>query len=501
MFNHSVIVVRAPCPSRRSNRSFFPYGLKLMLAPAIPSASKYLLTTFDPIHSTRTATDTNTMPSHHEKSHHSHSQSNGSSHRSRHSGGGSYRTAGQSGRPSYVPGGGASMLPSTTRRSQGGSSRSGSRRNNPLLGPGKISWEELTRIALANAHALPDGDRVELCKCLNFEPTEEQWRSGDREAFRHLAKHAVHDIPDNAQERESKLVMIQICRFFGVEPADIGLTHWGMLAPDPSRYHIDSHIPNMRHWTVEVQIRYYEEDDNDIPKDQSIIDGLRAAYRTLGCLNHRHYILPFGESANSERLMAEGQAAAIACHERRTGHRYQGGCCGGGTYLTGSEGDTRVYSGSRSGTQSRSSRSARFDMGSVAASMAWGAGSRTRHSSGRSGGGHTSHSHSGGGESRRPSQSHSAHSQSSRSRTSQAGWRPPNSRSEHGVSVERVLGTAQSLHASENVSTILPGESMAGFNDRQDRRRAAGQKKHVSFSQHEAGQGSQRSWVPKASKR
>lgn len=420
-------------------------------------------------------------------SHHPSQQSNGRSHRS---------AAGASANPrssNYVPGGGASMLPSRPSQAGSGSSRT-------LGSSGNFSWRDIHQQAMANAGSLPSGPRVKLCECgAGWSPSIEQLR-GDRAAYIHTAKHLVNFYPENQEEIELKLFLIQTCKMNGVDCTDVGVSHWGMLGPNPDMHHLGTGIVNMRNWTLAEQIQYFRKEF--LPPGDDCMDKFESAMQTFGCLNHRHYGLTIGELLDDEadkQHFKDFLAERKACHQRRTGHQYQGGCCGRGTYFSEGGGEFQSY-GDGSSRRSGPSRSVRFDMSGITRSMASGTGSRSRQPSARTGSGRPSQSGGSGGHAQQQSTRSGGHT--SGSRTSQANWRPPNARSEHGVPANQVLGGGgRSLHASENTSSILPGESMAAFNERQGRRRDAGQRANQHWSQHQSGQGSRRSWVPKRGER
>jgi len=164
-----------------------------------------------------------------------------------------------------------------------------------------------------------------------------------------------------------------------------------------------------------------------------------------------------------------------ACHDRRTGHGYAGGCCGDGAYLVEGGGVEMVETAGNA----RSAPRERF----VFRDGSGVAGDRSRRSGSASGaadgktvylpGSYVSESRRSG--SRKVSHAGSAHG-SRRSgrrtvhdRSEASGWLKPTARSERGVPPGSVAGSARS---EGNTSSILPGESYSGYGERQrDRRR------------------------------
>lgn len=187
-----------------------------------------------------------------------------------------------------------------------------------------------------------------------------------------------------------------------------------------------------------------------------------------------------------------------ACHDRRTGHSYAGGCCGNGAYLVDGGGVEMVEDpesvraeqpverfvfkdGETAGGSGRGSRGGSRAGWVDDAKTIYLPGSyvaESRHGSARSGSHRPSHA-----ASQHSSHRSNASSRSKYDRSEASGWLKPTARSERGVpagvvssarpggKTASVAGTARS---EGNTSSILPGESCPGFNDRQAKRRKRG---------------------------
>lgn len=298
-----------------------------------------------------------------------------------------------------------------------------------------------------SSSTLRSGPPIKLCEC------KERWVSGDkptREDAIHTAKHLVGWIPDDSEDETNKLTLIRHCLKMGVEPSTIGTTHWGVLAPDPDTWrNAAAGLPNMTRWTVGEQMDYWCEKLPQKNSEGYDIHTYARIFKTMGCWNCRHHLkLDLFSQGNFEGAVD----GCIACHNRRTGHQYRSGCCGGGAYLDDSPQGYLTFESNgsaRSGSQARAK--SWYTMGGYVPE------SRRSRSSKRSGKTGSSH-----------------RSRASRYDRSQAsGWLPPKARSEQGVPASTVLG--RSVKSEGNTSTILPGESQYGYNQRQDERRAKGQ--------------------------
>jgi len=189
-------------------------------------------------------------------------------------------------------------------------------------------------------------------------------------------------------------------------------------------------------------------------------------FETMGCGPCQHYLrLGGGEPVQANMAVFEEMKA---CHDRRTGHRYAGGCCGDGAYLVEGVGVEMVETAGsaprerfvfRDGSGVAGDRSGRSGSWSGAAdgktvylpgSYVWG--------SRRSGGVGSAH---GGRRSGR---------RMVYGRSEASGWLEPTARSERGV--PPATSVAGSARSEGNTSSILPGESYSGYGERQrDRRR------------------------------
>ncbi|KAK5312788.1 hypothetical protein LTR70_007954 [Exophiala xenobiotica] len=300
----------------------------------------------------------------------------------------------------------------------------------------------------------------------------------------HLAQHLVSINPTNAQATRDKLRLINHVRSLGVDCTDFNLSHWGPLKPNPDRHK----IPDMQSWTVRAQMNYYLNDFANFEKDattaqppsfwREAIDTynvMARCFETMGCMACQHH-LKLGGGAAVEANMAVFDKMK-ACHDRRTGHRYAGGCCGNGAYLVDGAGMEMVETAES--TRSAPRERLVFRDGSGVGGGGGGAGSRSAKGESRTAGdgktvylpgSYVSESRRGSARSgsRKDSQAGSAHSshRSGRSkydRSEASGWIKPTARSEMGVPAS-VAGSGRS---EGNTSSILPGESSSGYAERQ----------------------------------
>jgi len=201
-------------------------------------------------------------------------------------------------------------------------------------------------------------------------------------------------------------------------------------------------------------------------------------FETMGCMSCQHH-LKLGGGAAVEANIAVFEDMK-ACHDRRAGHRYAGGCCGNGAYLVDGGGMEMV----ETAESTRSAPRERFVFrdGSGVGVGGGGAGLRSAKGESRTAGdGKTvylpgsyvpeSRHGSARSGSRKDSQAGSHRSGRRKyDRSEASGWLKPTARSETGVPAS-VAGSGRS---EGNTSSILPGESSPGYAERQGDRRRKG---------------------------
>lgn len=227
----------------------------------------------------------------------------------------------------------------------------------------------------------------------------------------------------------------------------------------------------MTNWTIAEQVDFLIQ---HCPQESPDGEGysfatLKRILETIGCLGCRHR-LGFdrvSEGFDSEDLQRSIDEC-IACHDRRRGHVYRAGCCGTGAYLS-EDGhvDVRVMEGENAaGLRGRLAKSSGY-----IDTLPF----RSRDSSSRSQVPGRRRICLGGcvGSCHRPYGSHGGSTIPSQrsSRTEANGWIPPNAHSDPGRSLTGGFGTVLS---ETDASSIRPGESMWGFNQRQTMRRRRG---------------------------
>lgn len=208
-----------------------------------------------------------------------------------------------------------------------------------------------TRVGSSSTSSLglADGPAVELCSCTQPLLTEENVHS--REAMVHIAKHVIGTVPTNETALQNKLGLIRHCQHRGISPAEFDLSHWGVC-------HIEgSTIPNMKDWTIRAQLDHYIKHRAAAEAEAEARDGhnfsaLERIATTMGCIDHPHHleldtIMQGGNPAVALEMLKE-------FHDRRTGHMYRPGCCGGGDYFGHDDGVVTLSAGRSRAGSSRS---------------------------------------------------------------------------------------------------------------------------------------------------